>query len=183
MKLIKFVFSLTFTIVLIGILNRPMMGAPSLGEFLNPQRGFWRNSEKEIIQLPSEIEIEGLQEDVSIKFDELLIPHITAKNYYYLYFAQGYVTAYHRLWQMDFYSRVVMGRVSEIVGERALEFDRLQRRIGLKDMTLKFHEELMRNDELSVLVIAYTNGVNKYLSTLDPGDYPIEFKLLNYGPE
>ncbi len=183
MKLIKFVFSLTFTIVLIGILNRPMMGAPSLGEFLNPQRGFWRNSEKKIIQLPSEIEIEGLQEDVSIKFDELLIPHITAKNDYDLYFAQGYVTAYHRLWQMDFYSRVVMGRVSEIVGERALEFDRLQRRIGLKDMTLKFHEELMRNDELSVLVIAYTNGVNKYLSTLDPGDYPIEFKLLNYGPE
>ena len=183
MKFIGFFLSFFITASLITLLNVPIDNIPPIGKFLNPHQGFWQNSEKEAIDLAPSIDLMALKDEVTIQFDELLIPHIKAKNNEDLYVAQGYVTAYHRLWQMDFYARVVMGRLSEVVGIKALNYDRLQRRLGLKDMTLKLHNLLMNDPYYGPLISAYTNGVNAYIASLSPSDYPIEFKLLNYKPE
>ena len=183
MKFIGFFLSFFITASLITLLNVPIDNIPPIGKFLSPHQGFWQNSEKEAIDLAPSIDLMALKDEVTIQFDELLIPHIKAKNNEDLYVAQGYVTAYHRLWQMDFYARVVMGRLSEVVGIKALNYDRLQRRLGLKDMTLKLHNLLMNDPYYGPLISAYTNGVNAYIASLSPSDYPIEFKLLNYKPE
>ena len=183
MKFISFFLSFFITASLIILLNVPIDNIPPIGKFLSPHQGFWQNSEKEAIDLAPSIDLMALKDEVTVQFDELLIPHIKAKNNEDLYMAQGYVTAYHRLWQMDFYARVVMGRLSEVVGIKALNYDRLQRRLGLKDMTLKLHNLLMNDSYYGLLISAYTNGVNAYIASLSPSDYPIEFKLLNYKPE
>ena len=183
MKFIGFFLSFFVTGSLITLLNVPFDNIPPIGKLLSPHQGFWKNSENEVINLPKVIDLIDLKDEVTIQFDELLIPHIKAKNNEDLYLAQGYVTAYHRLWQMDFYARVVMGRLSEIVGIKALDYDRLQRRLGLKSMTIKLHDDLMKDPYYAALVKAYTNGVNSYISSLSSSEYPIEFKLLNYQPE
>jgi len=182
-KFLGFFISFFVTASLITLLNRPFDKIPPIGKLLSPHQGFWQNSEKEPISLDQSIKLIELKEVVTVQFDELLIPHINAKNIEDLYMTQGYVTAYHRLWQMDFYARVVMGRLSEVVGIKALGYDRLQRRLGLKDMTLKLHDGLMKDDYYASIISAYTNGVNAYIASLSQGDYPIEFKLLNYEPE
>jgi penicillin amidase len=84
---------------------------------------------------------------------------------------------------MDFYSRVVFGRIAEVVGEMAIDFDRQNRRIGLKSMVIDFHDRIMENPESARLLESYTAGVNAYINNLSPADYPIEFKLLDYKPE
>ncbi|MFY0685719.1 MAG: penicillin acylase family protein [Cyclobacteriaceae bacterium] len=183
MKIFRFVFFFLVSIALIYFLNFPIGQIPPLGKLLSPHQGFWQNNETKPISLPVTITSDGVSKPVKVVFDELSIPHISASTDEDMYFAQGYVTAYHRLWQMDFYSRVVFGRISEVVGARAIDYDRLQRRIGLKKMTKEFHAELMKDPELSRIIRAYTAGVNAYINNLKLKDQPIEFKLLNYQPE
>src|SRR5690606_34497745 len=78
-----------------------------------------------------EFKLEGLKEEVNVYFDERLVPHVFAKNDEDLYYMQGYITAKYRLWQMEISTHNAAGRVSEIVGEQALDIDCMQRRIGM----------------------------------------------------
>jgi penicillin amidase len=112
-----------------------------------------------------------------------MVPHIFAENDHDLYYAQGYLTARDRLWQMDIQTRSAAGRLSEVVGPKALEVDRYHRRMGMvygAENTLK---GMMKDPTSRLMVTAYTEGVNTYIHHLRPGGYPIEFKLLNYKPE
>jgi penicillin amidase len=183
MKIFRFVF---FSIICLGLfyfLNFPYQDNPPIGALLSPHHGFLQNAEKDPINLPENIESDKLNGKVSVQFDKILIPHIKSENHQDAYFVLGYLTAYHRLWQMDFYARLVFGRLSEVVGERALDFDRLNRRIGLPMMTRDFHKKIQQDEALWSILQAYTDGVNEYIDQLSPRDYPIEFKLLNYTPE
>jgi penicillin amidase len=183
MKIFRFVFFLFISLGLFYALEYPIQGNPPLGKLLSPHHGFLQNAEKEALELPDIISSKHLNGQVEVNFDEVLIPHIESKYHTDAYFASGYLTAHHRLWQMDFYSRLVFGRLSEVIGQRALDFDRLNRRIGLAKMTMDFHQKVMNDKELEAIVSAYTKGVNAYIDQLKPRNYPIEFKLLNYQPE
>ena len=72
----------------------------------------------------------GLEGPVRIRRDRWGVPHVGAGSREDLWFAQGFCHAQDRLWQMDFYRRVVRGRVSEIAGEEGLAVDRLMRTLG-----------------------------------------------------
>ncbi len=154
-----------------------------MGKFLSPHHGFWQNGERENVRPAEEMTLSGLIDVVYVYYDTLNIPHIEAKNNHDLYLAQGYLTAKDRLWQMDFYSRVVFGRLSEVLGAQALNYDRLQRRTGVKAMTESMYQALNENRELKEMLVAYSDGVNQYIDQLSSADYPIEFKLLDYEPE
>lgn len=188
MRTLKVGLSLVITIGLTIILNtRLTVGGtaiPPLGKFLSPFHGFWQNAENEAIEAPTDLQIEGLKEPVQVYFDDMLIPHIYAKNDHDLFLAQGYVTAYHRLWQMEFQLYSTAGRISELVGEVAIDYDRRKRRSGMV-MGAKRSEELMKKEdpEYYALIEAYAKGVNAYIDQLSYKDYPIEYKLLNYSPE
>lgn len=173
---------LFLTIGLTIALNLKIGDVPPLGKFLDPFHGFWQNIETESKQ-NSSIELAGLQAEVVLHYDEHLIPHIIAKNDHDLYMAQGYVTAKHRLWQMEFQTYAAAGRVSEIIGEKGLNFDRLQRRKGMVFGAQNAVKAIMANDTIREAVEAYALGVNAFINTLNYENLPIEYKLLNYKPE
>ena len=115
MKLLKVGISALITIALVYGLNRSWnfgTSIPPLGKFLDPFHGFWHNAEKGD-PADQQLELDGLQGEVTVVYDSLLIPHIFAGNDDDLYLTQGYVTAQHRLWQMEFQTLSAAGRISE----------------------------------------------------------------------
>ncbi len=183
MKLFRFILLLGITTGLVYSLNSPFGKIPPLGKFLDPAGGFWNNAQTEQSSFPSELSFPGIKDEVVVQIDNRLVPHIFANNEHDLSYAQGYVTAIYRLWQLDLQTRAAAGRVAEIVGPAAIEADRYHRRIGMTWAAEK-SEQLIRQDETSwELATAYTNGVNDYISTLTYRDLPVEYKLLNYWPE
>ncbi|WP_184548976.1 penicillin acylase family protein [Mucilaginibacter sp. FT3.2] len=183
MKFTKALFSIVFTLILIWMLQTKFGPVPPLGKFLSPADGFWQNAESKHILTARTLNLPGLTDEVTIKYDENRIPHIFAKNEHDLYYAQGYVTATDRLWQMDIQTRSAAGRLAEVAGPQALEIDRYHRRMGMvygAENTLK---AMMRDKEIREMVLAYTDGINAYVHQLGPREYPLEFKLLDYAPE
>src|SRR3954463_15665971 len=70
---------------------------------------------------PAVVRLPGLKKAVKVRRDERGIPYVEAEDELDLYFAQGYVTASDRLWQMDLFRRTARGELSEIFGKAALE--------------------------------------------------------------
>ncbi len=100
MKYLKFTLSLLLTASVFYGLNNKFGSIPPIGKFLNPSTGVWQNETDETIS--GTVPIDGLRDKVTVHYDAQLIPHVFAQNENDLYRAQGYITAKHRLWQMEF---------------------------------------------------------------------------------
>ncbi|WP_019670143.1 penicillin acylase family protein [Eudoraea adriatica] len=181
MKYLKFTISLLLTAIIFYGLNTKFGSVPPIGKFLNPATGIWQNEKDESIT--GIVSIDGLKDKVTVHYDEQLIPHIFAENENDLYRAQGYITAKHRLWQMEFQTMAAAGRLSEFIGEAALNHDRRQRRQGMGFGAEKTIEKIKEDPETMAYLEAYAEGVNSYISQLQPKDIPVEYKLLDYKPE
>ncbi|WP_430467773.1 penicillin acylase family protein [Winogradskyella ouciana] len=182
MKYTKLLLSFLLTIGIFFVLNTKLGDIPPLGKFLNPQSGIWQNETDEAIS--GEISIPGLEENVTVHYDEQLIPHVFAQNESDLYKAQGYLTAKHRLWQLEFQTFAAAGRLSEIIGEGALNYDRTERRRGMgygADQAIAYMEQ--HDTQTLGFIQDYADGVNAYIDQLSPENYPVEYKLLDYTPE
>ncbi|WP_111683597.1 penicillin acylase family protein [Winogradskyella tangerina] len=182
MKYLKLLLSFALVIGIFFVLNTKLGDLPPLGKFLNPQSGIWQNETNESVT--GEIRIPGLSDKVTVHYDEHMIPHVFAQNEHDLYKAQGYLTAKHRLWQLEFQTHAAAGRLSEIFGEGALNYDRTERRRGMgygADQAIAYMEQY--DTETLGYVQDYADGVNAYIDQLDPADYPVEYKLLDYQPE
>ena len=83
---------------------------------------YWR-VHASLSQLDGTIQIAGLSAPVEILRDARGVPHLRASSLQDLFFAQGYVTAQDRLWQMDLSRRLAEGELSEVFGERTLRLD------------------------------------------------------------
>lgn len=181
MKYFKLIISFALTVGIFYALNSKFGSAPVMGKFLNPYSGIWQNEADETIT--GDINIDGLKDKVTVHYDAQLIPHVFAQNELDLYKAQGYITAKHRLWQMEFQTYAAAGRLSEIIGGKALNYDRQERRRGMvfgAEQTLK---KMSEDPEIMAIAEAYSDGVNSYINQLEPKDYPVEYKLLGYKPE
>ncbi|WRP08831.1 penicillin acylase family protein [Rossellomorea aquimaris] len=128
------------------------------------------------------ISLKGLSQDVEVIRDKDGVPHILAQNEKDLYMAQGYVQAQDRLFQMDLSRRQASGRLSEVVGEKAIDRDKFFRTFGLRraaEVSFAAYP-----DEAKQLLEWYAGGVNAYMQeATDEGRLPIEFTLLGYKPE
>lgn len=184
MKYLKAFVSLAVTICLVYFLSRPLGPAPALGPFLSPFTGFGQNGDRAIAREGETIlNLKGLKDEVTIRYDDAGVAHIFAKNDFDLFYAQGFVTAKDRLWQMDLQIRAASGRLSEVLGKATLEMDQQSRRLGM-GYGAEANIKLAMNDPHSrEALLGYTAGVNAYIDQLAPKDYPIEFKLLGYKPE
>ncbi len=107
-------------------------------------------------------------------------PTIEATNFDDLFFAQGYVTAQDRLFQMDGMRRYAAGELAEIFGEEFLKHDRQQRILGLRVVAQKTVENLSVEDRSHFA--AYARGVNAYIDS-HRGHLPLEFRILRYSPQ
>ena len=100
-----------------------------------------------------------------------------------MYFAQGYIHASHRLWQLEFFKRVASGELSEIVGEATLDRDKHYRIIGLHRIAEKSAKNLRKdpNNETLQALNSFIEGVNAGIKKAMK-NLPIEFALLNIKP-
>ena len=130
-------------------------------------------------QIEGEATAKGLGAAVDIVRDRDGIPHIFAKDAHDAWFAMGYVHAQDRLWQMEFQRRVGAGRLSEILGERTYEIDRLMRTLGVARAAQRIVDKLDAGTRANLE--AYSAGVNAFLDT-DP-TLPIEFQAMRVRPE
>ena len=129
---------------------------------------------------PTTVQLQGLRAPVTIRRDERGIPYIEATNDEDLYFAQGYITASDRLWQMDLQRRTVRGQLSEIFGNAVIAQDKLHRRFGFGNIIDEAAAHL--DPSFAPSVGAYTKGVNAFISTLTDQTMPPEFRVLQYKP-
>lgn len=182
-RILRFIFFLLLSSGLIVGLSVGLDGNPAFGTLLNPFSGFWNNAESKQLHLAEELPVEGLKDSVSIYFDEMRIPHIFAQNDHDLYYAQGFVTASLRLWQMEFQVLAAEGRLSEIIGPKTLGMDMESRRKGLKFGAEQKVKEIEKDPQAKLWMDAYSAGVNAYVASLDQKDLPLEYKLLQYKPE
>ncbi len=184
MKKTGAVLAVLLTVGLTWALNKKWGDLPPVGPLLDPFGGFWANAEPASQALSDdELHLDGLQAPVTVRFDSLRVPHVFAQNDPDLYFAQGYLTARDRLWQMEFQTHAAAGRLSEVVGEKALELDRYKRRLGMVYGAEKAVQGMMADPVMKQVVESYSAGVNAYISGLKPANFPLEYKLLGYAPE
>lgn len=135
-------------------------------------------SRPRLAQTSGTLHLEGLSAPVEVIRDRWGVPHIYAANTPDLMFAQGFVHAQDRLWQMDFQRRLVSGRLAEVLGPAALSSDRWLRILGLRHIALR--EAAALSGEVRTNMSSYAAGVNALIAR---GPLPIEFALLRYRPE
>jgi penicillin amidase len=125
------------------------------------------------------VELDGLAGPVDILRDENAVPHIFAVTERDAFFAQGFVHAQDRLWQMQAGRQALSGRMAEWLGPLALPGDRLNRALRYAATARADYERLPAEDK--ALLIAYADGVNAYLAS-DLYRRPPEMVVLHVEP-
>ncbi len=130
--------------------------------------------------------LSGLDGPVEILRDDHGIPQIYADTSADLFFAQGYVHAQDRFYEMDFRRHVTAGRISELVGESGLEADMLIRTMGWRRVAAQEYRLLA--PETRAYLRAYSAGVNAYITGKSATHLSLEYTVLalgglNYRPE
>ena len=129
-----------------------------------------------------EVRLNGLHGTVEIKRDGHGIPQIFADDPADLFFAQGYVQAQDRFYEMDFRRHVTAGRLSELVGKGGVETDELVRTLGWRRVAEQEYEELGAGTRS--LLEAYARGVNSYIDGKSGSELSLEYAVLSLtGPD
>ena len=153
---------------------------PILGPVL--KAGLWLVSRTRLPQVNGHLHLGGLQKPVEVLRDRWGIPHMYAQTSLDALFAQGFVHAQERFWQMEFTRRVVAGRLAEVVGEPAFPVDQAMRAVSLYKTAER--EAEIEPGYFCDLLNAYCNGVNAWLDqAISSKKLPVEFVLLGYTPE
>ncbi len=184
MRAVKPITLFLVTAVLVWAMDRSWgPKVPALGRLLDPVNGAMATAEETDHDFGGEEVLQGLKAPVQVWYDHRLVPHIRAQNNHDLYFAQGYVHALFRLWQMDLQTRAAGGRVSEVLGPKAVDYDRAQRRKGMMyaaENSLRAMEAEPRTREA---LDAYRDGINAHIASLSFRTTPLEYKLMGFAPE
>jgi penicillin amidase len=157
--------------VLIGLIIFLVILVVVVGVYIN------RSIPRSFPQTDGTITIEGLEAPVDIYRDDLGIPHVFASSENDLFFAQGYVHAQDRFWQMDLWRHQGAGRLSELLGSNTLELDMSINTMGFERTA---REELANLDAQSLEILeAYAQGVNAYLADHEGISLSLEYLFLN----
>lgn len=120
----------------------------------------------------------GLFAPVSIVRDRRDVPHVSAGNEHDLFFAQGYVEASDRLFQLDLSRRYAYGTLAEVLGPKTLVYDEEQRAVDIDAIARRQLRALAPSDRAAL--VAYSDGVNA-AAAAQP--LPVEFRMLLYRPQ
>jgi penicillin amidase len=136
---------------------------------------------RSLAQISGKLDVPGLREPVEVLRDEWGIPHIYAQNVDDLFMAQGYVMAQDRLWQMEMWRRWHEGRLSEIFGPAAFDYDLRTRQMMFRgpwdeSEWTSYHPDGER------IFTAYANGVNAFIEQ-NRDNLAVEFKLTGVQPD
>jgi penicillin G amidase len=159
---------------------------------------FYQATHNSLAQLDGAIALSGLKAPVSVVRDAHGVPHLSAASLEDLFFAQGYVTAQDRLWQMDMTRRAASGEMAEILPASSapapapsrstsvvrkspswVDYDKRQRILRLRAVSERVAAQLSQRDR--VFFEAYARGANTYIEQ-HRDNLPIEFRVLRYSP-
>ncbi len=130
-------------------------------------------------QTSGKIAVAGLTAPVQVVRDEWGVPQLFAANEHDLFFAQGYVHAQDRLWQMEFGRHVSGGTLAELFGRPVVAADKALRTYGLRRAAERDLAQLSPGGR--AILDAYAQGVNAYVET-HRGRLPLEFTILGVAP-
>ncbi|HEX5718378.1 MAG TPA: penicillin acylase family protein, partial [Thermoanaerobaculia bacterium] len=130
-------------------------------------------------EVEGRLTVPGLEAPVEIVRVEPGIPHIYAQSAHDLFFAQGYVHAQDRLWQMQLNAYAGRGELSAVFGAGALEIDKIMRTFGVVQAAERDWQAL--SPATRALLTAYADGVNAYISA-HRGRLPVELTILGIEP-
>jgi hypothetical protein len=130
-------------------------------------------------QTSGDLDVPGLEAEVSVLRDNHGIPQIYADTAEDLFFAQGFVQAQDRFYEMDVRRHSTSGRLSELFGEDTLEIDKVVRTLGWRRVA-EAEVEKLSPDVLGYLE-AFSAGVNAYVDDRSPGELSLEYTLLTLG--
>ena len=131
---------------------------------------------KSFPQIDGEVQLDGLDGPVDIYRDKMGIPHIYASTEHDLFFAQGYVHAQERFWQMDFWRHVGSGRISEMFNSQ-VDTDKFLRTLGWRQTAEQEYTQL--DDKSKAILDSYTAGVNAYLKDHKKETLSLEYSVLS----
>ena len=127
----------------------------------------------------STFSVDGLHGPVTIVRDQYGIPHAQTNSVHDAFFAQGFMTAQDRLWQMEYDRRRAYGRWAEYAGPSVIAQDITMRRFQIGQSVQEDYREL--NTETREMLVAYTEGVNAFITTTK--SLPIEYQLVGGAPD
>lgn len=129
-------------------------------------------------QVKGELKVAGLKKRVEILRDAGGKPHIYANNMHDLFFAQGYVQAQDRWWQMEFFRKTCGGRIEELTGRKAalVNSDIYLRSLGLYKVAEQEYKSFRAEDRAPL--DAFTAGVNAYISGRSPQQLSVNYSIL-----
>lgn len=165
---------LIFPVVLILTVPFPLVATETDFETLR------RRAIAVLAPIAGELKAPGIKEPVEIVRDRWGVPHIYAKNQHDLFFAQGFVAAQDRLFQLELWRRHAAGEMAELLGKEGIESDRFARLIRYRgDMEKEWQSYSPDTKEIAT---AFTHGINACIDQF--GDnLPIEFELLKFRPK
>jgi penicillin amidase len=168
---------------LFGLLLCPLLAAAACARAAEPQpvTSFEQLAKDSLAPLEGRVALPGLKQEVQVLRDEWGVPHIYASDVDDLFFAQGYIVAQDRLWQMEIWRRTAAGRLAELVGPVALRHDLLYRLLQYRgpfddEEFNSYHPEGRR------IFTAYAAGVNAFIASAGE-KLPVEFRLTGVRPE
>ncbi|HEX4486641.1 MAG TPA: penicillin acylase family protein [Terriglobales bacterium] len=142
--------------------------------------GLYHVAHSALPQVDGSLRVAGLTGKVTVKRDARGVPTIEAQNLPDLFFAQGYVTAQDRLWQLDGMRRYATGELSEVLGQEFVKHDREQRILSLR-VAAKRSLAVSSNEDRANFH-AYSAGINAFIET-HRDHLPLEFRILRYAPK
>lgn len=146
-----------------------------------PLTGQWLDSARtRLSQLDGEVRLSALQRPVEVRRDRWGVPHIYAETQDDLFFAQGFVAAQDRLWQIDMWRRIGEGRLAEVLGPDYLARDRFARLLKYRgDMEAEWRSYA---PDTKAILRAFVRGLNAAVAQARQRP-PIEYTLLGFRPE
>ncbi len=130
-------------------------------------------------QISGQLGVTGLRQPVTVLRDKWGIPHIYAENTEDLFFAQGFVAAQDRLYQIDIWRRTGRGELAEVFGEGYLERDRMARLMRYRgNMDAEWQSY---GPDARRIAESFAAGINAYID-IQKDRLPIEFTLLDFKP-
>ena len=142
------------------------------------------NAREVLSQISGKLPTTGLKEPVDVLRDRWGVAHIYAKNQHDLFFAQGFVVAQDRLFQMEMWKRAGDGRLAEVLGPSAVQRDINARLLRYRGDMKKEYESYGADTE--AILQAFTDGINAEIRSLTAkggSALPIEFQLAGFQPE
>ena len=131
-------------------------------------------------RVEGEISLEDLEGEVRIRRDRWGVPHVEAGSAADIWFAEGFCHGQDRLWQMDFYRRVVTGRLSEMAGAETLPVDRLMLTLGIRRAAER--EAATLDPELLAQLERFCEGVNAAAASADALPFEMQLLRLSWKP-